>query len=259
MSSVEAFRIRLFPPNGVIAAEDLTKRIESATLKVRLILRPFIQEHRILFETPMDGQGWLVVLLNEEIQMRLPFAVAEKAEEMRRLEAAGAASAFQAYCESLIRLVQRARLDRQDVEDLHRQGASAHKELVALSAEDQRPSLEAILRKPGASSWTPGIPRALDQVRAREEVVTLNFMIESVGEDFAIILLDKNSRRILSADRARTQMSWKPLDQPRNISTWLHRRMLRCATVQAECSRILRKSGQLYGVALHSLVLLCHK
>ena len=67
MSSVEAFRIRLFPPNGVIAAEDLTKRIESATLKVRLILRPFIQEHRILFETPMDGQGWLVVLLNEEI------------------------------------------------------------------------------------------------------------------------------------------------------------------------------------------------
>jgi hypothetical protein len=130
----------------------------------------------------------------------------------------------------------------------------AHKELAELSAKVEGQALRTLLRMPNSSIWSPEIPNPPVHLRAPDELLTISFAIESVGEDFAIILLDKASRRVLSADRARTRMSWKPLEQPRNTSTWLHRKMLRRVDAKAECSCILNKYGQLYGVALHSLV-----
>jgi hypothetical protein len=125
---------------------------------------------------------------------------------------------------------------------------------MELSVKGDGQALSLMLRTPNAMVWKPDVPQPPAHLRAHDEVVSVTFTVESVGENFASILLDKGSRRALSADRARTNISWKPLEQPRNTSTWLHRRMLRHVDVQADCSRILNRNGQLYGLALHTLV-----
>lgn len=214
----------------------------------------FASEHRAT--EPLSGSRH-IVLGQSDVSNHMNHPGFRGLRRARKIDVhhstAAAATVFRKHCETLISVIRRSRIDRQDVEDLHNQAVKAHKELTGLSAKDEGQALRTLIRMPNSSIWSPDIPLAPAHLRAHAELQTITFAVESVGQDFAIVLLDKGSRRVLSADRARTRMSWKPLEQPRNTSTWLHRKMLRNADVKAECSCILNKNGQLHGIALHSI------
>lgn len=254
MSALEAFRIRLFSPGSVVRADELAGRIHGAVQQVQMILRPYVKSYRISYETPVDGQGWLVVLIDDDDQMKLEFSLAQRADRTELEEAGALGVAFRAHCQQLIGAIRRARLERQDLDDLYRQAVACHKSLsrLAYSSEPESLNLELLLSR--AESWTPTIPVPPDHMRAVDEVSTVSFEIRSVGVHCAVIDLCKASRRLLLTTQAKTQLIWNSLDRHKNTSTLLHRRMLRGVAVQASCSRILRPNGQLCGLSLHSLL-----
>lgn len=254
MSALEVFRIRLFSPGSVVRADELAGRIHGAVQQVQMILKPYVKSHRISYETPVDGQGWLVVLIDDDAQLKLEFSVEQRADRAELEEAGALGAAFRAHCQQLIGAIRRARLERQDLDDLYRQAGLCHKSLsrVANSSEPDSMNLELLLS--GAEAWKPAIPVPPDHMRAIDEVLTVSFDIRSVGVHSAVVGLDRPARDFLLTTQSKTQLIWKPLEVRTNTSTFLHRRMLRGAVVQASCSRLLKKSGQLYGLALHSLL-----
>jgi hypothetical protein len=254
MSAYEVFRIRLFAPGCVVRADELARRIHSAVQQVQLILKPYVSAHRISCETPVDGQGWLVVRIDDDSQMKLEFSVAQRAGRANLEEAGALGVEFRAHCQRLIGTIRRARLERQDLDDLYKEAVACHKSLARLASSSVPESMNLELLLSGALAWTPAIPVPPDHMRAVDEVLTVSFDIRSVGVHCAVIDLDRPSRDMLFTTQSKTQLIWKPLEVQTNTSTFLHRRMLRGAVVQASCSRLLKKSGQLHGLALHSLL-----
>lgn len=254
MSTTEAFRIRLFAPGAHIPAAKVVLQIANAMEKVLAIIRPFVRLHRISFVAPVDGTGWLVVLIQQDTQMSLDFEIAKRCAGSPHEEAESVADAFRSHCQNLISVIRRARLDRQGLDDLHREAVACHKSLIGLALAGDGAPMSMQFSQPGAELWSPSIPCPPAYMRAKDQELTLAFDVESVGHHFAKVKLDRPSREIIFSNQSRTMLLWKPLEQPVNTSTYLHRRMLRRAVVQAHCLPILRKNGQLHGLALRSLV-----
>jgi len=222
--------------------------------QIRTILHGFFPRDRLQFDFPLDGEGWLVVLIRKSLNLDLRLVIEERIDSLT-LEASAAGKQFREHCLLLLDAIRAARhLDRLDIEQLYVSAREAHRILDQIGVRNDRGQVEISLRAYTAGELAVQVPDAPNRPRMGADLIDVSFTVELVGIDCALVLLEQTTRALLGVRKARTRLYWESLGHADNQSTILHRKMLAHCTVNATCRDIRTGKGELSGLSLEMLM-----
>lgn len=255
MTSLEAFRVRLFAPGTVLTCDQHAGRVNGARSQIVTILQPFFGLERLRFELPNDGEGWMVVLVEQSRQMMLEFEIKAQLEAQQRRDAKWIAEKFREHCLGLIDVIRNARLDRHALESLYMQANEAHDELKRVCRRLDSSAVVLEITATQIDGFHTKIPDPPSRVYEVNELVALNFQVLSVARDYAEVELDRASRLTLANGRRSRALLSGILEEQLNQSIFLHRKMLEQAPIQATGAPIMGSNGRAIGFRLHEVSL----